>query len=246
MKIFKKAFFNFQKNSDNQYNELKKNITEIIKRENEKNKEIEEIKNDIKELKKKIDTINDKLSNSVTIFEFNQFKNDHTEKNNSDIKDLKTDINIIKTNIGNLRNQLYDITNDQTDHNAIQTLIQKNEIYASNIQKLMDFKTDYEEKEKRKAIVETNKYVKQDGFNELINNLHKQIDVNKRDFQDIRIEIENIRTKGLNTKACLRDLKNLEDSVLCKMEILKETIKDKFVDKNMLSKNIKIIEYQTK
>ena len=239
-------FLNFQKNYENQYNELKKNITEIISREKEKNIEIEEIKNNINTLRKKIDTINDKLSNTVTIFEFNQFKNDHTEKNNNDIKDVKTEINIIKTNIGNLRNQLYDITNDQTDHNALQTLIQKNEVFSGNLQKLMDFKTDYEEKERRKVVVETNKYVRQDGFNELINSLHKEIDINKRDFQDIRIEIENIRTKGLNTKACLRDLKNLEDSVLCKMELLKETIKDKFVDKNLLSKNIKIVEYQTK
>ena len=167
MKIFKKAFFNFQKNSDNQYNELKKNIAGIITRENEKNKEIEEIKNDIKKLKKKIDSITDKLSNTVTIFEFNQFKNDHTEKNNPDIKDLKTDINIIKTNIGNLRNQLYDITNDQIDRNALQTLIQKNEMFAVNTQKLMNFKSDYEEKERHKGIVETNKFIKQDGFNEL-------------------------------------------------------------------------------
>ena len=66
-----------------------------------------------------------------------------------------------------MRNQLYDITNDQIDRNALQTLIQKNEMFAANTQKLMNFKTDYEEKERHKGIVETNKFIKQDGFNEL-------------------------------------------------------------------------------
>ena len=47
-------------------------------------------------------------------------------------------------------------------------------------------------------------------------------------------------------KATLKDLKNIEDKIMQRFEGFEESISMKFVDKNLLNKNKKLIEIQTK
>ena len=80
---------------------------------------------------------------------------------------------------------------------------------SASIQKLMEFKKAYQEKERRKAIADSNKYVKQKEFNEAINSIHKHMVSNRKEFSELRLDLDSIRSKDLNIKGNLRDLKNL-------------------------------------
>ena len=103
-----------------------------------------------------------------------------------------------------------------------------------------------EEKERRKAIIDNAKFVKPETFNEAISNLKKMIENNKKEFSEIRFDMANIRENDLTNKASFKDLKNLEDTIFDRMDKLKDIVKDNFVEKKMLVKNLKYIEMQTK
>ena len=238
---------NMNNTFDQKIADLKANLSKEISLNDEKNKlEFEQIKNNYTSLKESLSLTNEKLLNVVTILSFNNLKKEINEKFESEKKIINLELSIIKSSLTNVKNQLYDHLSDSRDHDNLVRLMKIMDSISMSIQKLMDFKKAFEEKDKRKAIIDNSKYVKQEGFNEAINNIHKHMDSNKKEVSEMRIDIDNIRTKDLNIKANLRDLKNLEDSVLTKMETLKETIRDKFVEKNMLVKNLKYLELQTK
>ena len=219
---------------------------EMSSKEENNHQEIEQIKQCLNSFKKNFSVLDEKVLNMPTTLSFNNFKKEMDEKTDNDRKSLNIDILNIKNILNNVRDQLNDHLCDKRDHDNITFLMKIIENVSIDIQKLNDFKKIVEEKDKRKAIIDTSKFVKQEGFNEAITNINKNIDSNKKEFSEIRLDIDSIRTKDLNIKANLRDLKNLEDSVFSKMETLKETIKNNFVEKSMLVKNLKYIELQTK
>ena len=227
--------------------DLNNNILKEISLKEEKNKEeFEAIKNENLSLKENLSLSNEKLLNMVTTLSFNNLKKEINEKFENERKEINLELSILKSNINCVKNQVFDHLSDSRDHDNIVSLMKIMDSISGNIQKLMDFKKAYEEKDKRKAIVDNNKYVRQEGFNEAISNIHKHMDNNRKEFSEIRLDIDSIRSKDLNIKANLRDLKNLEDSIFIKMKTLKETIRDNFVEKNMLVKNLKYLELQTK
>ena len=232
---------------DQKLNDFKNNILKEISSKNEiYNQHFEKIKNSFASLRENLSLTNEKLSNMVTSLSFNNLKKDLIERIESEKKVINLEISILKSNVNNTKNQLFDHLSDSRDHDNLVNLMKIMDSISNNIQKLMEFKRLIEEKDKRKAIAENNKYVKQEGFNEAISNIHKYMDNNKKEFSEIRLDIDSIKSKDLNIKANLRDLKNLEESVFTKMEALKETIRDNFVEKNMLVKNLKYLELQTK
>ena len=238
---------NLNNDLNQKISDLNNNISKQISLNEEKNNlELEEIKTNYKSIKENISLVNEKLGNMITTLTFNNHKKEINEKIENEKKLINLEISIIKNTLNNVKNQLNDHLCDSRDHDNLISLMKIVDNISTNIQKLLEFKKIFEEKDKRKAIVDNTKYVKQDGFNEAINNIHRSIDNNKKEFSEIRIDIDNIRTKDLNIKANLRDLKNLEDSIFTKMETLKETIRDNFVEKNMLVKNLKYLELQTK
>ena len=227
--------------------ELNNNILKDLSLKDGKSKEeFEQIKNNYLSLRENLSLTNEKLSNMVTSLSFNNSKKEINEKFESERKENNLELSILRSNINNVKNQLFDHLSDSRDHDNIVSLMKIMESISQSIQKLMDFKKAYEEKDKRKAIADNNKFVRQEGFNEAINSLHKRMDNNRKEFSEIRLDIDSIRSNDLNVKANLRDLKNLEDNIFTKMEALKETIKDNFVEKNMLVKNLKYLELQTK
>ena len=238
---------NLNNDLNQKISDLNNNITKQISLNEEKNNlELEQIKTNYQSIKENLSLINEKIGNMITTLTFNNFKKEINEKIENEKKVINLEISIIKNTLNNVKNQLNDHLYDSRDHDNLVSLMKIVDNISINIQKLLEFKKIFEEKDKRKAIVDNSKYVKQDGFNEAINNIHRSIDNNKKEFSEIRSDIDNIRTKDLNIKANLRDLKNLEDNIFTKMETLKETIRDNFVEKNMLVKNLKYLELQTK
>ena len=234
-------------NYDQRLTDLNNNILkELSLKEEMNNQEIEQIKNKCRSLKENLAITNEKLMNMITTLTFNNLKNELNDKIESEKKLTNLDISILKNSLNSLKAQITEHLDDTRDHDNLIIVMKTMETSTANLKKLLEFKKIFEEKDKRKAIVDTHKFVRQEGFNEAISNIHKSIDSNRKEFSEIRLDIDCLRTKDLNIKANLRDLKNLEDTVLAKMETLKELIRDKYVEKTMLVKNLKYLELQTK
>jgi hypothetical protein len=221
-------------------------LKELSLKEEINNQEFEHIKNKCHSLKENLAITNEKLLNMITTLTFNNLKNELNDKLEGDKKITNLDISILKNSLNALKAQITEHLDDTRDHDNLIIVMKTMETSTANLKKLLEFKKIFEEKDKRKAIVDTHKFVRQEGFNEAISNIHKSIDSNRKEFSEIRLDIDCLRTKDLNIKANLRDLKNLEDTVLAKMETLKELIRDKYVEKTMLVKNLKYLELQTK
>lgn len=238
---------NLNESCDQRMTDLNNNILkELSLKEEINNQEIDQLKNKCHVLKENLAITNEKLLNMITTLTFNNLKNELNDKIEGDKKITNLDISILKNSINALKAQITEHLDDTRDHDNLIIVMKTMETSTANLKKLLEFKKTFEEKDKRKAIVDTHKFVRQEGFNEAISNIHKSIDSNKKEFSEIRLDIDCIRTKDLNIKANLRDLKNLEDTVLTKMETLKELIRDKYVEKTMLVKNLKYLELQTK
>ena len=254
-----------QRNLSFELNQIKYNVTGLEKKSEENmNKLNEEIKNldsiiseklgsDFEEIKKGYEKIKDslssnseKLSNAVTPLAFAKARRELEEKIEEEKKALNIEILGIKNATNSLSNQLIDHLNDSRNADNIAYLMKKTDSMAGNITKLLDFKKITEDKDKRKAVADNSKYVKPETFNEGMNNLKKMIESYKKDFSEIRFDIAGIRENELINKASLKDLKGLEDTIFERIEKLKDIIKENFVEKSMLVKNLKYLEYQTK
>ena len=194
----------------------------------------------------KMEIINTKLSGCVSNIEFEKFKNmikDYIENEN---KDFSLDISLIKKSINAIKSELLNIANNTTEHDNMIILKQKQESTSALVERLLDFQRELREKEKKRIHLDTSKFVDNEVFNEYQKNQMKIIDKIKRENSDIGRELTEIKIVELSSKANLKDLKNLEDNIMSKMEETINKIKDKFVEKKYLNKFIKIIDYQTK
>ena len=237
---------NFQKELNKITSEINKDISELNSKENQNSIDLEDIKTSNTSLITKINTISEALNLFTKLSDFRQYKNDTLEKINGDKKEINNNMTLIQKSLNILKGQFFDYINDQTDHNNIEILLKKFENIQNSIYKLQEFEKDMEEKEKRRLIIDPSKYVKNEIFNDFVANNQKIYDSNKKEVNEMRVNLDDLKNKESVTKATLKDLKSLEDSVLSKMENLKQLISEKFVDKTTLNKNTKIIEMQTK
>ena len=237
---------NFQKELNKITSEINKDISELNSKENQNSIDLEDIKTSNTSLITKINTISEALNLFTKLSDFRQYKNDTIEKINGDKKEININMALIQKSLNILKGQFFDYINDQTDHNNIEILLKKFENIQNSIYKLQEFEKEMEEKEKRRLIIDPSKYVKNEIFNDFVANNQKIYDSNKKEVNEMRVNLDDLKNKESVTKATLKDLKSLEDSVLSKMENLKQLISEKFVDKTTLNKNTKIIEMQTK
>ena len=236
-----------EKKYEEKINKLNEDTKNLDKTLNEKlGKDFEEIKKGYEKIKNSLSLNTEKLSNAVTPLAFSKARREIEEKIEEEKKALNIAILEVKNATNSVTNQLIDHLNDSRNSDNIAFLMKKTETMTGNISKLLDFKKITEDKDKRKAVVDNSKYVKPETFNEGINNLKKMIEYTKKEFTEIRFDIAAIRENELINKASFKDLKGLEDTIFERMEKLKDIIKENFVEKNMLVKNLKYLELQTK
>ena len=231
-------------------NEKINSLNDIIKKLTETNEENEKLINITKSqnnaLLGKMDIINAKFIDQVTKTDFEKYKNAIYDKIENDNKGVNIDLSLVKKSINGIKTQLLEITTDQTDHFNLEKLIQRFDSTNIILNKLQDFHKDYMEREKRKLNLDPAKLVDIEQFLEFQKNQNKINEKNKREIIDINKDINDIKNFELVSKASFKDLKNLEDKILLKLEELLTTIKEKFVEKKSLQKYSKLIEYQTK
>ena len=234
-------------NYDQRLNELNEHILKEIQiKEEANNQTLDKIKDNFSILKENLNISNKKLLDYITKSAFDDLKEELHQKLEDNKKLIGLDISVLKSSINSLKIILNDHVNDTLDHDNLVEINSLTDNLSKNMKKLLEFKKVFEEKEKRRVIEESNKYIRQEIYHQEINNLHKLIDSNKKDFLEIKGEIKSIKPKEIDIKANLKDLKVLEDKVFEKMEILKDSILEKFVEKTMLVKNLKYLDFQIK
>ena len=235
-------------NFEEKITQMNEEITNIDSSTTEKiEKNLEEIKKHNEKIKNIFSIQSEKLSNTVSSTTFNNAKKEIEQKIENEKKFFDDKILEIKNTLSSLKIELSDHVNDTKDKDNIRNIFRIIESLNGNVNNLLEFKKATEDKENRRSMINNNnKFIKQEQFNEGINNLKKLIENNKKEYSQIRLDFSNFRENDLTNKASLKDLKSLEDNIFEKIERLKEIVKDNFVEKNMLAKNLRYIEYQTK
>jgi len=235
-------------NFEEKITQMNEEITNIDSSTTEKiEKNLEEIKKHNEKIKNIFSIQSEKLSNTVSSTTFNNAKKEIEQKIENEKKFFDDKILEIKNTLSSLKIELSDHVNDTKDKDNIRNIFRIIESLNGNVNNLLEFKKATEDKENRRSMINNNnKFIKQEQFNEGINNLKKLIENNKKEYSQIRLDFSNFRENDFTNKASLKDLKSLEDNIFEKIERLKEIVKDNFVEKNMLAKNLRYIEYQTK
>ena len=241
---------NFQNNL-NQFKEIiQKNIYDLQKNIQMKNEELDkrfdEISNNEKNILEKINLINEKFKDYLTLKDYKQYKLEIEGKIIYENKQVSIEVSNLGNTITYLKNELTDFLSDKTDHNNLNNLMKKFEVISAITYKNQEIQEEFEKEKKRLQCFDPKKFVYLDLYEEFKNNISKLVSSFQKDFQDIKNELTDLNAKNLGSKASIRDLKNLEDNLLQKIDELFNIIKEKFAEKNMVIKNNKIVELKIK
>ena len=227
--------------------------TDIINLENDLNaknsqleRSVQELKNKISNIVNKIKDINEKFNYYSSLSELEKTKEEMKQNLENEITNIKIENSVQKKSLEKLKIQVLEFLNDQTDHDEIQNLRKKFESIMSTIYLLQDFTKEYYQKEKEKPIFDPSKFLNINQFNDYKIGIIKQLDKTKNLFEETKNQISEINDKELKNKISFRELKELEDSLLIKLEDLKIIFSQKYIDKKEMNKNMKNIEQQIK
>ena len=215
-------------------------------RTNDNDTKFFKIKTTENNLSEKIKTIIEQCKDYVPLKTYNQFQVKMEEKLLEDKNQQMAEIDGLNSNFTTLKNQINEFLADKTDHDNLNMIIKKFESAQTIIYRSQVMMDDYEKEKKRLKNLDPKKLLTTDTFDEYKQNINKVIANFQKEFQDMRTEIFEKNSKLLGTQATLKDLKNLEDDFLLKMDELYNGINDKFAEKNLIFKNNKILELKMK
>ena len=237
------------KNTNNmkeEYDKKNKDTQEKLSKAEITNKLVLELREEANSLIAKVDTLNNNFSFYTKLDDFNKYKSETLEYFKNNREEINRNIELVRRGFNNVKNQFIDHMNDRTDHNRLENLLTQFENAQSLLNDLQDFKNEMEEKEKKRIVIDPNRYINKDLFNDFLKNEHKNFEENKKELLTLKNDLEELKTKEFGNKATLKDLKSLEDDISKRIEELKQSISNHFVDKITLDKDKKIIEMRTK
>ena len=217
-----------------------KNLSDI------NNNKIKELKEADELLKSRISNLDNKLSLYTTLDDFNQNKNKTIEYIKNTKIDINKNIELLRREFNSIRNQILEHINNKTDHDNLTALLERFLTIETLVYEFKDFRINILEKEKNRIDVNPNDFVNKDIFDKFSKDYNKELDEYKRQYHNMKKDLDNLIMKEGESKATLKDLKSLENKIMQRIEELKESISIKFVDKNLLHRNKKLIEIQTK
>ena len=232
-------------------NSLNEDINQKIVFLNDTTKNLTEKNIENEKLMNKTNTLINKFvqlkTNYLSYDDFQKYKHEILDKIDTETRERNIDISMIKNSIISIKNDLITINDDTSINDNFIKLNQKQDTTLGLVLKLQDIQKEMKEKEKKQNIlIDASQFLNIDIFNEYQKSQMKIIEKIKRDFTDLDREINEIKMVDLSNKTSLKDLKNLEDIVLNKMEDLLNYIKMKYIEKKDMEKFTKLINYQTK
>ena len=227
---------------------LQKNINDFQKNNLMKNEEIEnKLGNKEKDLIQKINTLSNEILNKyLKIKDFKEYQLVIEGKILYENKQINIEIDNLDNRLKNLKKDFVEYISDKTDHDNLTSLLLKYEKLSYISYKMQEMQEEYEKEKKRLQSFDPKKLASLDYLEEIKLNVTRSFNSAQKEFQEIKRELLHIKSSSLESKASLKDLKNLEDNILIKYEDLYNLIKEKFVEKTFISKNNKIIELKMK
>ena len=223
---------------------LQKNFIEKV---NETENKLFKIKSTENTLAEKLKYLSEeKLKEYLQLNTYKQSQTKLEDKMAADKNQLITEMDALNSNLLSLKNKLNEFMEDQTDHNNLNLLLKKFEMAQNILYRSQNTMDDYEKEKKRFANLDPKKVVMIDTFEEFKSNINKTIQNFNKEFQDMKSDIIDRNNKFIGSQASLKDLKNLEDDLISKMDELYNTINDKFAEKNLILRNNKIMELKVK
>ena len=234
-----------------QWNKFRENINNLQKIIDEKNIDTENkilrIKVYENNLSEKIKYItNEQFKEYVPLKTHKQLQTQLEEKMLSYKNQQMAELEVLNNNFSALKNQINEFMADKTDHNNLNLLGKKFEAAQNILYRAQILMDDYEKEKKRYQNLDPKKVVTTDSYEEFKSNINKTINNFHKEFQEMKTEILDKNSKFLGSQASLKDLKNLEDDLLLKMDELYTSVNDKFAEKNLIIRNNKILELKMK
>ena len=238
---------NLKKVEDNlrdNINNLRKNFEEKSDDTENKLMKMRAIENNLSEKIKYI--TNEQFKEYVPLNTHKQFKTQVEEKMLSDKNEQMVEIEGLNSNISALKNQLNEFMEDKTDHNNLNMLAKKFETAQNILYRAQIMMNDYEKEKKRFQNLDPKKVITTEIYEEFKSNINKTISNFHKEFQEMKTDLLDKNNKFIGSQASLKDLKNLEDDILSKMDELYNGVNDKFAEKTLILRNNKILELKMK
>ena len=224
---------NLQKNFEEKSNDTENKILKMRATENNLSEKIKYI-------------TNEQFKEYVPLKTHKQLQTQLEEKMLSDKNQQMAELEVLNNNFSALKNQINEFMADKTDHNNLNLLGKKFEAAQNILYRAQILMDDYEKEKKRYQNLDPKKVVTTDSYEEFKSNINKTINNFHKEFQEMKTEILDKNSKFLGSQASLKDLKNLEDDLLLKMDELYTSVNDKFAEKNLIIRNNKILELKMK
>ena len=224
---------NLQKNFEEKSNDTENKILKMRATENNLSEKIKYI-------------TNEQFKEYVPLKTHKQLQTQLEEKMLSHKNQQMAELEVLNNNFSALKNQINEFMTDKTDHNNLNLLGKKFEAAQNILYRAQILMDDYEKEKKRYQNLDPKKVVTTDSYEEFKSNINKTINNFHKEFQEVKTEILDKNSKFLGSQASLKDLKNLEDDLLLKMDELYTSVNDKFAEKNLIIRNNKILELKMK
>ena len=224
---------NLQKNFEEKSNDTENKILKMRATENNLSEKIKYI-------------TNEQFKEYVPLKTHKQLQTQLEEKILSVKNQQMAELEVLNNNFSALKNQINEFMADKTDHNNLNLLGKKFEAAQNILYRAQILMDDYEKEKKRYQNLDPKKVVTTDSYEEFKSNINKTINNFHKEFQEMKTEILDKNSKFLGSQASLKDLKNLEDDLLLKMDELYTSVNDKFAEKNLIIRNNKILELKMK
>ena len=224
---------NLQKNFEEKSNDTENKILKMRATENNLSEKIKYI-------------TNEQFKEYVPLKTHKQLQTQLEEKMLSYKNQQMAELEVLNNNFSALKNQINEFMADKTDHNNLNLLGKKFEAAQNILYRAQILMDDYEKEKKRYQNLDPKKVVTTDSYEEFKSNINKTINNFHKEFQEMKTEILDKNSKFLGSQASLKDLKNLEDDLLLKMDELYTSVNDKFAEKNLIIRNNKILELKMK
>ena len=224
---------NLQKNFEEKSNDTENKILKMRATENNLSEKIKYI-------------TNEQFKEYVPLKTHKQLQTQLEEKMLSYKNQQMAELEVLNNNFSALKNQINEFMADKTDHNNLNLLGKKFEAAQNILYRAQILMDDYEKEKKRYQNLDPKKVVTTDSYEKFKSNINKTINNFHKEFQEMKTEILDKNSKFLGSQASLKDLKNLEDDLLLKMDELYTSVNDKFAEKNLIIRNNKILELKMK
>jgi hypothetical protein len=183
-------------------------------------------------VKSELNKLNDMIDNKVNSGEFH---------------DLKETVNSMNYQINYTKDTLSQVLEDRKVINDVNWIRKKVESLASSMltMKNVDDTSASLAAHNKQIPLDSSKYLEQMIFTEFQKGYNRELDGLRKDIDEIKRLIDDV-VVALKPKASDKDLKNLEEYLVTKLEELRLNSNKKFADKVETQKNVKYIDAQVK